>query len=317
MLVHAPNQPDAVLTEGSPLGATRAYPESKVQTEALLIAEHGEIPVAILRLAGVSDDICHSPPLADQMQRIFERQLASHLYPGETSHRQSFLHLDDLVDAIEMVVERRAKLPAVSTVLLGEAEALSYDERQKGFIQLIHDTSWETYSVPSLLAKVGAWAEGLLPGPAPFIQPWMIDRADDDYILDISQALSLLGWAPKGGLRETMPKMVAVLKAYPAGWYREHGLELLASMPAVHETDEAETPEPAFADVDAGHDRADAGRETRPIRMAAGLSYKMAGTLVAGATRPATFYSCPMHPDIRQSLPGNCPRCGMTLEPLA
>jgi len=101
------------------------------------------------------------------MQRIFERQLASHLYSGETSHRQSFLHLDDLVDAIMLVVERRAKPPAVSTVLLGEAEALSYDELQKGFIELIHDTSWETYSVPSLIAKVGAWAEGLLPGPAP------------------------------------------------------------------------------------------------------------------------------------------------------
>jgi len=92
-----------------------------VRTEALIHAQHGEIPVAILRLAGVYDDICHSPPLANQMQRIFERQLASHLYSGETSHRESFLHLDDLVDAIMLVVERRAKLPAVSTVLLGEA----------------------------------------------------------------------------------------------------------------------------------------------------------------------------------------------------
>jgi Cu+-exporting ATPase len=27
-------------------------------------------------------------------------------------------------------------------------------------------------------------------------------------------------------------------------------------------------------------------------------------------------YTCPMHPEIRQSQPGNCPKCGMTLEPL-
>jgi len=53
MLVHAPNQPDAVLTEGSPIGPTWAYPQSKVRTEALILADHGEIPVAILRLAGV------------------------------------------------------------------------------------------------------------------------------------------------------------------------------------------------------------------------------------------------------------------------
>jgi P-type Cu+ transporter len=30
-----------------------------------------------------------------------------------------------------------------------------------------------------------------------------------------------------------------------------------------------------------------------------------------------TTYTCPMHPEIRQPGPGNCPKCGMTLEPLA
>ena len=25
-------------------------------------------------------------------------------------------------------------------------------------------------------------------------------------------------------------------------------------------------------------------------------------------------YVCPMHPEIRQTYPGNCPKCGMTLE---
>lgn len=29
-----------------------------------------------------------------------------------------------------------------------------------------------------------------------------------------------------------------------------------------------------------------------------------------------TVYTCPMHPEIRQSQPGNCPKCGMTLEPV-
>ena len=36
-------------------------------------------------------------------------------------------------------------------------------------------------------------------------------------------------------------------------------------------------------------------------------------------THPAaagTIYTCPMHPEIRQDHPGNCPRCGLTLEPL-
>ncbi|MDQ2765366.1 MAG: NAD-dependent epimerase/dehydratase family protein [Pseudomonadota bacterium] len=307
MLVHAPNEPGALLTEDSPIGPTWAYPESKVRTEALIRAEHGKIPVAIMQLAGVYDDVCHSPPLANQIQRIYERQLASHLYSGETSHRQSFLHMDDLVDAIEAVVERRTELPTESTVLVGEAEALSYDELQKGFIKLIHGTSWETYSVPSTIAKVGAWAEGLLPGPGPFIKPWMIDRANDDYILDISHAQSLLGWTPKHGLRATMPKMVAALNADPAGWYREHGLELPTSMPADHATDEVETPGRITADAHGGHGHSDGGAHDRSVGTAAGLPDKTMGTV----------YTCPMHPDIRQSSPGNCPRCGMTLEPTA
>jgi P-type Cu+ transporter len=36
----------------------------------------------------------------------------------------------------------------------------------------------------------------------------------------------------------------------------------------------------------------------------------------APAAPPNTIYTCPMHPEIRQPAPGNCPLCGMALEPL-
>jgi Cu+-exporting ATPase len=37
----------------------------------------------------------------------------------------------------------------------------------------------------------------------------------------------------------------------------------------------------------------------------------------AGAPVPeGTIYTCPMHPQIRQIGPGNCPICGMALEPV-
>jgi Cu+-exporting ATPase len=35
-----------------------------------------------------------------------------------------------------------------------------------------------------------------------------------------------------------------------------------------------------------------------------------------GSPRAGTIYTCPMHPQIRQLGPGNCPICGMTLEPV-
>ena len=36
----------------------------------------------------------------------------------------------------------------------------------------------------------------------------------------------------------------------------------------------------------------------------------------AAAAAASTVYTCPMHPEIRQDRPGNCPKCGMTLEPV-
>jgi len=41
----------------------------------------------------------------------------------------------------------------------------------------------------------------------------------------------------------------------------------------------------------------------------------LAGTEVAGGD--GGMYTCPMHPEIVQNGPGNCPKCGMTLEPVA
>jgi Cu+-exporting ATPase len=36
----------------------------------------------------------------------------------------------------------------------------------------------------------------------------------------------------------------------------------------------------------------------------------------AGESASAAVYTCPMHPEIRQDHPGNCPKCGMALEPV-
>ena len=108
MLVHRPAAPGQFITEDWPIEPTWAYPESKVRTEQLIRAERGAIPAVLLRIAGVYDDGCHSIPLAHQAQRIYERRFTSRIYSGSTSHGQAFLHLDDLVDAILLAVERRA-----------------------------------------------------------------------------------------------------------------------------------------------------------------------------------------------------------------
>lgn len=310
MLVHRPGEPGQFITEDWPIGPTWAYPESKVRTEALIGAERGAIPAVILRLAGVYDDVCHSPPLAHQMQRIYERQLAGHLYSGETSHGQAFIHLDDVVDAVERAIECRAQLPPEAAILIGEPETLSYDELQHTFSRLIRDESWETHNVPGPIAKAGAWIEDHMPGPDQFIKPWMIDRANDHYALDITRARTLLDWAPSRSLRQTLSKMVAALQADPFNWYREHGLEPPASITKKAEQAAPQvTEQPEHAPASAsGHERAhEHGGDTRPATPAAEPVPAHGGLM----------HACPMHPEVCQSSPGNCPRCDTTLEPLA
>jgi uncharacterized membrane protein len=272
-------------------------------------AERGTIPTVILRLAGVYDDDCHSPPLAHQIQRIYERQLAGHLYSGETSHGQSFVHMDDVVDAIELAVDRRTALPAESVVLIGEPETLSYDELQHSFSRLIHGESFETHNVPGAIAKTGAWLQDHIPGQDPFIKPWMIDRANDHYALDITRARTLLGWMPQRSLRETLPKMVAALKADPIGWYREQGLEPTASMKRQAKQTEAPS-------ADAAHVPCTYTCPMHPqvSQSSSGNCPRCGLPLESAAPAQPADYTCPMHPEVVSHEPGPCPKCGMPLE---
>lgn len=225
MLVHKPtDRPDERIDENSPIEPAWAYPESKVKTEALLRERHGRIPVVMLRIAGVYDDQCHSPFFADQIARIYEHRVISHLYPGMLCAGQSFLHLDDLAEAVARLVERRATLPPELPLLVGEPEALGYAEIQDIVGTALHGEGWRTLRMPKALAKAGTWLQNEVVGDDSFIKPWMVEEASDHYVLDITRARQTLGWVPRHSLRETLPKMVAALKRDPAGWYKANKL---------------------------------------------------------------------------------------------
>lgn len=243
ILVHAPTRPGEPITEDSPLAPQWAYPESKVAAEAAVREEHGPIPTAILRIAGVYDEDCGVPTLAHQIQRIYERQWMSHLFPGDSGHGQSMIHIDDLADAIRRVVERRTQLPKETTLLLGEPAADPYAELQDAIGCTLHGQGWVTREIPKGLAAGGAWAqeklEEIVPdaidhGVKPFIRPFMIELADQHYELDTSRAETLLGWRPQHRLRDVLPAMLERLQRDPVGWYRRNRLEV---PPWLHEAD--------------------------------------------------------------------------------
>lgn len=226
MLVHAPCEPGQRINEDWPLEPGWDYPRSKVETENLIRKNHGDIPVVILRIAGIYDDHGHSIPIAHQIQRIYEKKLTARVFPGDTAHGQAYLHLDDLVSAIERVIARRKDLPTETTLLLGEDETLSYEEVQDIIGHTLYGTDWNTIQIPEKAAQAGAWLQEKVPiGEEPFIKPWMVPMADAHYVLDISRARDLLDWEPEHYLRDTLPIMVKALQADPAGWYRENKLE--------------------------------------------------------------------------------------------
>lgn len=222
-LVYKPTEPGEKIDEDWPLDPSWEYPESKVETEKILRDQHGKIPIVILRLAGVYNEDGNSIPLTHQIQRIYENDLTSHFYPGDLLNGNAFIHLDDLDEAFVKTVEKRHELPEELTLNISESRTYSYEELQNVMGERIHDRQWRTYEIPKSLAKAGAWAQDLVSDP--FIKPWMIDRADDNYEMDITRAKEHLGWEPKHDLMSTLPEMIDRLKADPDRWYKVNELE--------------------------------------------------------------------------------------------
>jgi nucleoside-diphosphate-sugar epimerase len=163
MLVHAPCRPGEHIDETQPLAPGWAYPKSKAAAEAVLREEHGRIPTVVLRLAGVYDTQTMVPTLAQQMARIYERDLQSHLYAGSLLVGQSALHREDMLAALRLAVDRREQLPSGTELLIGEADAVGYEVLQDTLGALMHGTqNWPTLRVPKPLAAAGAWVQGQL-----------------------------------------------------------------------------------------------------------------------------------------------------------
>ncbi|MBA3525848.1 MAG: NAD-dependent epimerase/dehydratase family protein [Sphingomonas sp.] len=225
LLVHEPTETlEGRIDEDSPIGPSWPYPESKARTEALLRELRGDMPVVFLRIAGVYDDTGHSAFLAEQIAGVYEHRTTAHLYPGMLCAAQSNVHLEDLTDAFARLVDRREQLPPDLPLVIGEPDALGYAEIQDIVHCEVHGKEWTTVRIPKAVAKIGAWLQKEVLGQDRFVQQWMIDEASSHYIVDSGRARQLIGWEPKHSLRETLPRIVAALKADPQQWYKANKL---------------------------------------------------------------------------------------------
>lgn len=229
LLVMKPAEEGERLSADDPVDPKWAYPKSKIETETVIREERGQIPAVVIRLAGAYDEGGHSPPLCQQMSRIYEKSLEGYFFPGDADHGQSFIHLDDTIEAMRICLERRSMLGEYEVFLLGEEDVMSYAELQETIGQCLWGRDWPTIRIPKVAAKVGAWAKDKLADEERpvFIKPWMIDLADQHMPVDLTEAKRVLGgWTPQRSLRTTLPEMVNRLTSNPRNWYAENGLPL-------------------------------------------------------------------------------------------
>ncbi len=225
MLVHKPQDPNHKINEDSPMAGSWAYPRSKIETEEVIRQFHGQIPTVILRIAGAYDDECHSIPIANQIQRIYEKQFASRIFPGKITHGASFIHMDDLVDSLLLAIQKRSALPKQTVLLIGDDETLSTDQLQRKISKNLLGKEIRTFSIPKAIAWFGVTLQGVVGlNKNSFIQPWMVHFADDNYSLDVTLATKVLGWKPKRHLSRDLDLILKNMKKDPKGWYKMNGL---------------------------------------------------------------------------------------------
>lgn len=236
MLVHQPGAPGKKIDESTPIAPGWAYPASKARAEEIIAEHAGTIPFTILRLAGMYDEHSAVPTLSQQIVRIFEKDLKSHLYSGDLMAGQAFIHADDMTDLFVKAVERREKLPHRSVYLAGEEQTMGYQELQNRIGDLLYGAEqWKTFSVPEFIAKPGALlqehAEPIMPdafdqGEKPFIRAFMISLASDHYDLDIGRVREDLDWQPRHRIYDGLETLIENLQRDPARWYEENGITL-------------------------------------------------------------------------------------------
>jgi dihydroflavonol-4-reductase len=230
LLVHRPVPKGQVIDEDSPLEdageSSRDFARSMIEAESVVAAERGPVPAVILRVAAAYDEDGRSPALAHHVRRIHAKALESLFFPGDPSHGQPFVHVEDLVRCIRACVERRKTLDGSEVFLVGEPEVVDHRGLQELIGEAIHGREWPTIRVPRALARAGSWLVEKTSGDLdPFLDPRRNEPLDAHRPIRIDRARRRLGWSPRHRLRDELPGIVGKMLADPAAWYARNGLE--------------------------------------------------------------------------------------------
>jgi nucleoside-diphosphate-sugar epimerase len=179
----APDDIEQLVLLGSAVGPTPAEQ---------IVSEQWGGRYVVLRAGEPYDDACRSPRLARRIARAIESRRESSTVPADTSPALAFVHVEDLVDAFDLVVRARDRLGRGSVFIVAEAETLRPTDLDREIARAVHGDR---------------------------------EAPPEEPTLDTTKARVELGWEARRRLRATLPTMIERLRRDPLAWYQENGLE--------------------------------------------------------------------------------------------
>ena len=217
-----PTMGDDKLNEESALGSMLYYGKSKIAVEEILSEYKKRIKITILRPSAVYSEDCRSIPLANKIAFIRRRSFGCRIFPGKGEGGLSYIHIEDVLDALEKTMVMTKEIVSGSIFILSEEDyvpnnriyGLIYSEIYGKHLNLIHLPKWFVRFLLHLINNVYS-----LSGKSFFFKPWMIDIVDKKYRFNVEKAKKELGWQPRFQLEQYMKVIIENLKKNTHRWF--------------------------------------------------------------------------------------------------
>jgi nucleoside-diphosphate-sugar epimerase len=219
--IMTPIKDNEKLKEESALGSVLYYAKSKIMGEKIVLEYKEKIKVTILRPSAVYSRDCKSLPLANQIAFVWRRDFGYRILPGKGEGGLSYVHIEDILDALEKTILMAREIATGSIFILSEEDYVSSSDLYDLIFQevygkqsnIIHLPKWSVWFCVYIINKIY-----LFLGKSYFFKPWMINIADEKYRFNIEKARRVLEWQPKFLLREYTKVIINNLKGNPDKW---------------------------------------------------------------------------------------------------
>lgn len=190
------------------------YPRFKKESEDVLRRVLVNEKYVEMVIAAVYTDFCELVPLFQFLECHLHWKLQRFFYPGDGRKGLTYVHLNDLCDAIkkQLIIS-----PRYRRLLIGEPVATTYKQIESIVDRELFGFVIPKMRVPKWFARLGAFLLSLIVKKS-FYQPWMIEFAEEHYQFDISKTREQLDWYPQRSLTGDLPQMIRVAKQHPSSW---------------------------------------------------------------------------------------------------